>query len=268
MPLTARQIIFAGALLCLSDAASGTTLVSNRAVYEVALAHTAGNTVLAAHGRMAIAFRDTCDGWSTEQRLIADLSNPNGKVTRTDFFVSAWESKDGRTMRFDVATTQNGKAQSRNRGSALLAADGSGKAQLLQGTTATVALPRATQFPTDQTLAILRAVQSGIHSVKHVVFQGGDASDVEYSVARIGVGPTDAARPSRSVDPTGLLAHARSWPVLISFYPLQGRSEAADYSIATRLYDNGISGSMTLIYPDYTLKATLVHLDTLPPRAC
>ena len=44
-----------------------------RAPSRVTLEHTSG-AVLAARGRMAVEFRDTCDGWTTSQRLIADMT--------------------------------------------------------------------------------------------------------------------------------------------------------------------------------------------------
>jgi hypothetical protein len=238
-------------------------LAFHRAIYEVSLAHTAGG-IVAAHGRMAIEFRDTCDGWSTTQRFIADMTDSQGVASRTDFFVSAWESKDGRTMRFDVSDTRNGKSQERQRGSATLGADGSGRVELLRGKPASFALPKGTQFPTSQMLAILGAAQSGRRSYKHLVFSGGGQSDLNFSTAVIGkfVAPS-ALSSEHAVDAGGVIRGVAAWSALISAYPVSTHAETPDYEVAAHLFANGVNGSMSLIYPDYMLKAKLVRLEPL-----
>jgi hypothetical protein len=264
-----RACALAGSLVfAVSSLGAGPiSLASNRAIYDVALERTSGGDVIAAHGRMAIEFRDTCDGWSTTQRLIADMTGSDGSESRTDFFVSAWESRDGRTMRFDVGDTRNGKTKSRQRGSATLDADGAGRAALIAGKPAQFVLPRNTQFPTEQTLGVLRAAQSGGTAFKHIVFQGGDPSNINFSTAAIGKPSLPATlAANRRADGRGLLRNVVAWPVLLSFYPLNVHAESPDYEVATELYADGISGSMSLIYPTYTLRATLVRLEPLAPH--
>jgi hypothetical protein len=238
-------------------------LASDRAIYDVSLERTSGGDVVAAHGRMAIVFHDTCDGWSTTQRLIADMTGSDGSESRTDFFVSAWESRDGRTMRFDIGDTRNGKAKSRQRGSVTLDADGAGRVVLAAGKPAQFTLPKGTQFPTEQTLAVLRTAQRGGTAFKHFVFQGGDPSNLNFSTATIGKPVSPAAL---AADRSSLLKNVAAWPVLLSFYPLNVHAESPDYEVATELYANGINGSMSLIYPTYTLRAKLVRLEPLTPH--
>lgn len=242
-------------------------LVSNRAIYEVSLARTSGGDVVAAHGRLAIEFRDMCDGWSTTQRLIADMTGSDGTLSRTDFFVSAWESKDGRTMRFDIGDADNGKVKSRQRGSATLEPAGGGRAVLVAGKPTQFVLPAGTEFPTDQTLSILRTALSGGRAFRHTVFQGGDPSNLNFSTAAIGnASPPAALVYDRMADRSGLIKNVEAWPTLISFYSLSSRSESPDYEVATELFANGISGSMSLIYPTYTLRARLARLEAIPPH--
>ena len=259
-----RALALATAVAVLgTGAAPLPNLVSYRAIYEVSLEHTSGS-VLAARGRMAVEFHDTCDGWSTTQRLIADMTDSEGTASRTDFFVTAWESKDGRTMRFDINNAHDGKSQSRQRGSATLAPDGSGTVQLAAGKPARFSLPKGTEFPTAQIVAVLHTAQSGGLSSKHLVFQGGDPTDLNFSTAVVGKQASAAAlAPDLQADKSGLLKGSPAWSVLLSYFPLSARNESPDYEVATHLYANGVSGSMSLVYPDYALRATLVRLEPL-----
>jgi hypothetical protein len=248
------------------DALAAPSLVAYRATYDVTLDHTTGSDFLAARGRMAIQVKNTCDGWSTVQRLVADMTDVNGALSRTDYFVTTWESKDGRIMRFDLSNTLDGKAVERRRGSAKLEADGSGRVTFADGHAQGFALPKGTEFPSSQILDIVRTAQEGGTSYKHVVFQGGDKDNLNLATAVIGRSAgRDKLSADRATDRRRLLRGLPAWPALISFFPLSTRAEQADYEIETHLFANGINGSMMLIYPTYRLKATLTRLEALYP---
>lgn len=260
----AVALSFAATSVC--GATLPVALESSRAIYDVSLERTSGGAVVAARGRMAIQFRDTCDGWSTAQRLIEDITDSQGTSSRTDFFVTAWESKDGRVMRFDISNTHDGKKESRQRGSATLAADGSGVVKLIASKPKTFSLPRGTQFPTSQMLEILGHARSSGANLKHIVFQGGDKADVSFSTASIGKSMrATALSGDRRADASGRLRNLPAWPVLLSYFPMSEKVEVPDYEVATHLFANGVNGSMSLIYSNYTLRATLVHVDALEP---
>jgi hypothetical protein len=101
-----------------SASASTVVLVPNRTIYELSLAHTSAGGMIAARGRIVIEFRDVCDGWATTQRMLADMTDADGKVARDDFLVTAWESKTGREMRFDITNSVDGRLVERQRGRA------------------------------------------------------------------------------------------------------------------------------------------------------
>jgi EipB-like len=259
-----RAFAVATALLALATGgASGgpaPRLASHRAIYEIALARTTGSNFVAAHGRLAVQFKDTCDGWSTAQRLIADMTDAKGVEMRTDFFITAWESKDGRTMRFDVSDSHDGRTILRD-----LAPDGTGFVDYAAQKHRPFALPRGTIFPTAQLLAVLTAAEAGRVPAKQIVFQGGNKSNLYLSTAIMGRTELAKLADERLIDRGSLLRTSRVWSALISFFPLSARAEQPDYEVATHLYANGINGSMTLIYPTYALRATLVRLEALHP---
>ncbi len=238
-------------------------LVSNRAVYDVRLAHTTPGAAVAARGRMAVEFRDVCDGWTTTQRLITDVIAADGSIERSDDLVASWESKDGRLMRFDVRHAAAGRRSHEKRGSAWLAGNGSGAANLLAPRRRRFALPGGTVFPTGQLLAVLGAARRGLHRLEGDVFQGGDESDLYLSVVTVGRAVRETDRGSVEA---ALVKGVPGWPVLASYYPLRGGRETPDYEVAARVYGNGIIGSMSFIYPRYTLEARLTRLEPLAAR--
>jgi hypothetical protein len=241
-------------------------LVPNRAIYELSLAHTSAGGTIAAHGRIVIEFRDVCDGWTTTQRMLADMTDADGKVARDDFLVTAWESKTGREMRFDITNSVDGKLIERQRGRAKEEADSSGTVELAEPKVLQFALPKGTEFPTGQAVDILQAGLAAQTSAKAYVFQGGDKSALYLSTVLIGRKVQDA-QSEHPIDKTGLVKNVSAWPVLVSYFPNEAQSETPDYEVASRLYANGVIGSMSLIYSNYTLKATLTQVEPLPP-AC
>jgi len=241
-------------------------LVPNRATYDLSLEHTSPGGAVAGRGRMVIQFRDTCDGWSTAQRMVADLTNADGAVTRSDFLVTAWESKDGKSMRFDVKSANGGKLEKEKRGTAAVEDNGSVTVSLLAPERRQFTLPAGTIFPSQQAVELAAAAARGQGTVKKLVFQGGDEGDFYVSTASIGRGASaQATAAERAVDKAGLLKNVSAWTTLVSYFANKRGVDLPDYEVASRLYANGISGSMSLIYTHYTLRATLARLEPLLP---
>jgi hypothetical protein len=115
-------------------------------------------------------------------------------------------------------------------------------------------------FPTAQTFDILRAAENGKTTVSRTIFQGGAKDGLLTATATIGTRTSKTVEQPR--DPAGVLKGVAAWPVLISYF--SGDAESPDSEVATRLYANGLLGSMSLIYPEYTLRATLVRVERLP----
>lgn len=241
-------------------------LVPNQATYDVSLAHTSNGGAVAARGRMVIQFRDTCDGWSTAQRMVTDMTNADGAIIRSDFLVTAWESKNGKIMRFDVKRANAGKRPKETRGTASTEADGSITVSLLSPDRRRFTLPAGTIFPSGQMLEIAKAAAHGGGTVRQLVFQGGDEGDFYISTAVVGkIASVQQTAAERAVDKAGLLRNVTAWTTLVSYFADKRGADLPDYEIASRLYANGISGSMSLIYTHYVLRATLSRLEPLAP---
>jgi hypothetical protein len=241
-------------------------LLSHRATYEVTLASTRPGGVVAASGRTVLEFRDVCTGWTTTQRFIADMTDGQGSDVHSDFVVSSSEDKAGRIIRFKIHNMVNGRTTQHFEGLGQLASAG-GEVKLTSPRGQHFTLPVGTLLPTQHTLAVLHAAAAGVDSFHQTVFNGGDLHDLYDTSTVIGraVPPAKLAD-DRGADPQGLLKGLQAWPTLISYFPHASVDERADYEVAYRLYSNGVIASMTLIYPNFTMKAELRKLEALPSR--
>ena len=241
-------------------------LAPHRAIYEISLSRTEPGGIVAATGRTVIEFRDMCTGWSTTQRFVADMTNSEGDPARSDFIATSWESKDGSLMRFTVKNSVDGKTSQRFEGSVLRASGGSSAVKLTIPRGQGFALPMNAILPTQHTLDVLKAAAGGQNTIHQLVFQGGDKSDLYDATTVIGR-MANAAELSadRASDGGGILAHANARAVVISYFGYGSRATTPDYTVAYRLYSNGVVGQMSLIYSRFTLRAHLVKLEKLAP---
>jgi hypothetical protein len=169
-------------------------------------------------------------------------------------------------MRFDVKSANGGKLDKEKRGTATVEDNGSVTVSLLSPVRRQFTLPAGTIFPSEQALEVANAATRGQGMVKKLVFQGGDEGDFYVSTAVIGHGvPAQAMAAERAVDKAGLLNNVSAWTTLVSYFANKPGADLPDYEVASRLYANGISGSMSLIYARYTLRATLSRLEPLLP---
>jgi len=249
-----------------APAPSAPQLAPHRATYEISLSRTEPGGIVAATGRTVIEFRDMCTGWSTTQRFVADMTNSEGDPARSDFIATSWESKDGSQMRFTVKNSVDGKTSQRFEGSVLRASGGSSAVKLTIPRGQGFALPMNAILPTQHTLDVLKAAAAGQNTIRQLVFQGGDKSDLYDATTVIGR-PANAAELSgdRASDQSGILAHANARSVLISYFAYNSRATTPEYTVAYRLYSNGVVGQMSLIYSRFTLRARLVKLEKLAP---
>lgn len=261
-----KKLVFAAATLVFVSAASAApiALVPHRATYNVTLASTRPGSMVAVRGRTVLEFRDNCKSWTTTQRFIADLTDGKSTERHTDFIVSSVEDKGGKSLKFKVRNLINGVTTQRFEGIGMLATAG-GEVRLTSPRGQHFDLPTGTLLPIQHTLAVLRAASAGTQDFHETVFQGGDRNDLYDTTTVIGRPATPAVRALDSAaDGAGLLKNVPAWPTLVSYFSHDSTDERADYEMAYRLYANGVAASMSLIYPNFTMKADLIKLEPLP----
>ncbi len=77
-------------------------LASHRAVYELKLAQTRGNSpAMSARGRILYDFSGSaCEGYALQFRQVSELDNGEGKVTLSDLRSTSWEDSAAKSYIF------------------------------------------------------------------------------------------------------------------------------------------------------------------------
>src|ERR1700730_15927445 len=106
----ALALVCGGALASRAHALTPTVgLASHRAVYELTLAQSHGNSsTVSARGRILYDFAGSaCDGYKLEFRQVSELDNGEGKVTLSDLRSNTWEDGDSRNYHFKSENYMN-----------------------------------------------------------------------------------------------------------------------------------------------------------------
>ena len=136
-------------------------MASHRAVYELKLAQTRGNSAVAARGRILYDFSgNACEGYALQFRQVSELDNGEGKVTLSDLRSTTWE--DGAAKKFIF------KSQNYLNETLLDSVDGQAERQrdkvavtLNQPAAKTFDLEAGMVFPTDHMRRIIAAAREG-----------------------------------------------------------------------------------------------------------
>ena len=248
-------------------------LASHRAIYELTLAQTRGNSsTVAARGRILYDFSgNACEGYALQFRQVSELDNGEGKVTLSDLRSTTWE--DGAAKKFVF------KSQNYLNETMIDAVDGKAERQ---GDKVAVALTKpvdkkfdleaATVFPTEHMRRIIAAAREDKSIIELPVYDGSEKGEKVYNTLTV-IGrviapnervPTDAAAGKEA------LAGLKRWPVTVSYFDKAAKSgeQAPVYAIKFELYENGISRALVLDYNDFAINGELTSLEVRDTKPC
>jgi hypothetical protein len=247
-----------------APAAPQPPLASHRAVYSLKLARASSNAAVnAAAGQLVVEWRDTCDGYTTNQRFLTEFSDSEGHSTTTDLWVSSWEAHDGGVFRFNLTTSTNGAVQERSRG---LAKRGGAKAEVNfeEPKSEKRSLPAQVSFPTAHTAQLIEAALRGERTIERIVFDGGVENGLSYVSAFIGKELPPRPAPAVAQGKAAALAEGRAWPIRLAFYPFDKGDDVPDYEMAFTLHENGVATDFEFDYGEFALTAELSKIEALP----
>ena len=247
-------------------------LASHRAIYELKLAHTRGNSsAVGARGRILYDFSgNSCDGYALQFRQVSELDNGEGKVTLSDLRSTTWE--DGAAKKFifksqnylneTLIDTVDGQAE-RERDKVAV--------QLTEPAAKTFDLKPTMVFPTDHMRRIIEAAREGKNILELPVYDGSEKGEKVYNTLTV-IGPAIAPNERVPTDAAGsqpALAALKRWPVTVSYFDRTARDDQAPvYSIRFEVYENGVSRALVLDYNDFAISGELTSIELKNSTPC
>jgi hypothetical protein len=247
----------------LADAAA---LAPHRGVYDLSLKRADDkSSITGAQGRMVIEVKGgTCEGWTIDFRMVNQFTTENGSRL-LDVRSSTYESLDGREMRYNERQFVDNRLEEETSLSASLGADGKpGTGAMEKPDSRSFEVPAGAMFSVAHQMRLVNAARRGEARDENVVFDGSDGDKSMQVISFFG--PKGVAGTGSPKPLSGLAV----WPVSVTYYGLgpAGTNETPDYQVQMQLYDNGVSGDLTLDYGDFALEAHLTRVDLIDPPKC
>ena len=248
-------------------------LVPHRAIYEMSLddARTASG-ITGIDGRMVFEFTGSeCDGYSLNMRMVTQMTDSQGQTNLTDLRSSTWEQGDGQKFRFQSQQYLNDKLGDVTIGRASRETPGAAvKVKISQPSRGELDLSDKVLFPTQHSLALIDAAQSGQSLLQAQLYDGSEKGQKVYETTAI-IGKQIAPGADQALEPVAKekgLAELVSWPVSIGYFEPKTGDLTPSYQIDFRLYANGVSRELLIDYGDVSIHGTLTSLEYLKAEAC
>ncbi|MAY61042.1 MAG: ATP-binding protein [Rhizobiales bacterium] len=243
-------------------------LVPHRAVYDLSLKEASERSGIDdMRGRMVYEFNGSqCDGYTVQFRFVTQIDT--GEAVRvTDQQTTTYE--DIRDHRFDFVTKSyvNDSLDHEIKGSANI--DGAElKVDLDQPKDESLDLSPAL-FPTEHLLELLTKAEAGETFYQSRIFDGSDEGDESLMTTTVVGKEQGAEAGDPELDKAKPLEKERFWPVAISYFNDEGEGDGVPiYSIAFKLYRNGVTRDLTMDYGDFALEGELAELEYLQSEPC
>src|SRR5712692_7062793 len=159
---------------------------SHRAVYELKLAHSRGNSsAMSARGRILYDFSgNSCEGYALQFRQVSELDNGEGKVTLSDLRTTTWEDGAARKLVFKSQNYLNQRLGDDVDGEAERQSD-KVAVTLTKPQGRKIDLEAAIVFPTDHVRRIIEAAHAGKTILEFPVYDGSETGEKVYNTLTV-----------------------------------------------------------------------------------
>lgn len=262
----AVAMLTAGIVPVTQAAASG--LAAHRAVYDLSLKSASERSGISGmSGRMVYEFNGSaCEGYTVSFRFVTEITTMD-ESRISDQQTTTFEDVRNRTFRFVTRSFVNQQLDREIRGSA--SAGGEGLAVTLQQPEAkALTIPEA-RFPTEHMVEMITRAEDGERFYQSRIYDGSDDGDQAMITTTI-MGAKKTPDPDDSeVAAAGAVAADTFWPVSMAYFNAEAQGDDLPvYSIAFKLYDNGVTRDLTMDYGDFVLEGRLAQLDMFDPVPC
>ena len=279
--LASRGAVLALGMILLTPAAAAraqdaaVTLIPHRAIYDLALGDTRGNSQIAGvRGRILYDFDgSSCQGYSLDFRQVSELDTGEGKVSTSDLRSTTWEGADAKNFKF---TSQNFVDES-----LVGAVDGHAEhdatktaVDLNKPRQKSLNLAAGVVFPTEHMVRVINAAHAGKTILDFPVYDGSETGEKIFDTLTVigrKIAPGERNHDDAAAAEAKLAAVPR-WPVTISYFEKNKEADSSEqtpaYAIGFELYENGISRALTLDYNDFVVTGKLISLDIKDKKPC
>jgi hypothetical protein len=246
--------------------AAAADLVPHEAFYTLQLNRTSpGSTLSDVKGAMYIDWVESCEGWSSSQRLQLRFYDSAKAAVEVDSRFASWESRDGLSYRFSVESTHDKTPDKQLNGKATLQGQGlAGQAEFIGRDPMKMELPAGTVFPVRHMIDLIDRAVAGDKIVSRTVFDGtSDEGPFEVNAV---IGPLKKAVANDPIVPKAVNQAYR--PMRLAFFKLGSDEMTPFYELSVNLMDNGIARSLLLDYGDSVIGAKLERIEILEKPKC
>jgi hypothetical protein len=250
-------------------------LVPHRAVYDLALEKTRGNSQVAAvRGRILYDFDgNACEGYSLEFRQVSEVGSGEDKSSTSDLRSTTWEGADAKSFKFSSENFVNDNLVDSVDGHAERKPDETA-VDLVKPEHKTLDLDSKVVFPTEHMVRVIAAARAGKSILEFPVYDGSDTGQKVFDTLTVigrKIAPNERQHDDAAANDQKLANIAR-WPVTISYFDKSKKTENSEqapaYAIGFELYENGISRALVLDYNDFVVSGKLSSLELKQPKPC
>ena len=243
-------------------------LAPHKAVYELSLLNSKGSSgPSSVRGRIVYEFNGSaCEGYTVTFRQATEIVSGEGRQQVLDTRSTTFESGDGKTFRFRIETSSDGRRTKLLEGSAERAVDAL-SINLRSPELAKADIAVAALFPVQQTVKGLAAARAGQTTLEVDAYDGsGDGQKIYHSLNIIGKAmakpaddETEKAEPMKTM---------RRWPVVASYFDKAKPDGEPVYTLSFEMWENGISSNLKLDYGDFVLAGKISQFELLKAAPC
>ncbi len=254
-------MLFSGVAL----GAPGVSLRPHEATYSMTQLrnYARPSPVEGAQGLLHYTFRRTCDGWTVEHQTALNMLYENALPVLMNWRYTAWESTDGKRLRFRSSTMRNqdliekyqGEARQEGSKTVALYQDPNGRRE---------EMPQNLLFPTRHLEVAFEHARRGENVFSAPYFDGSGAEG-EWILDTVIT--AFKGKPLRQVEDT-VLAPLPVWNVQLGFYQPGPQNTIAEMEITARYREDGVATRLVQDFGDFILVGQLVELTYLEEPVC
>lgn len=251
-----------------APAAGAGGLAAHRAVYDLSLKDASERSGISGMvGRMVYEFNGSaCEGYTVSFRFVTEIAS--GEDSRlTDQQTTTFEDVRKGTFSFVTRSYVDQKLDHEVRGSAEVKGDALAL-DLDQPEKLAVDIAMA-RFPTEHMIELIDKARKGERFYESRIYDGSDEGDKAMITTTILGDKQPVEGSDAEAKQAGDLADDAFWPVSMSYFEETAEGDGLPvYSIAFKLYENGVTRDLTMDYGDFVLQGQLAQLDIYDPEPC